>query len=998
MDMTLTIKDGLEFEQDGDFAKAVKHYRRMLQTVDTDGERAEINLALARVLREDGEPDESQEVLGEAQRQAKAADDRRLQGLIAIEEGALAEDRGSLRYAANQYELAAELLAGTAEAVGVRIKLTSVERRRGEYTKSLETLRSLLEESLEREVRADALDELGAVLIARGEYDEAVDVLVEAVKLDSVTDRDFAVSRSRLLLAEAYLCRGDRKWAKRLLSEVKVVYDDADSKRGMSEYHLLQGRYYEDENKLDDAAREYRAGLRLDSETDDEMGQIRARLRLAAVKRRLGDLAEAEEHLEDAASLLSGKDEDGVESIALLTETGLLALRQTDFDLARRSFDHVLSRAKEDGDERAIALATRHLATAYREQGQLGKAESLTLEALDALERRNDQKAVADVLDDLGELLIEQGRWREAIAHLERGLSIDDRVGADGSRAWSKLLLGRAHLQLGQRRKAGSYLNDALSEYEDAEDESGQAIALYELGTYHCYEGKYRTANRDFKKAVEIQHRQSDRVGLVRTYRELSASYRKLGDLERAQEYLQDAKTQLGQATDNTERALLNAERARLALVMGELDDAAQLAQKARDALCSYGLEVEAAMCLRLLSQVEAARRNYPRALALLEEAREVFVSRDDSPELDDLYDDLAQVNLAVDDLDGAVSALEHSMRLGEDMGWFHGQGRSELLLGDVDMKRKDVDAARPHYQAALAAYEAAGDEVGRSEAHQRLGDWCREAGQYDDAIQHYKEARKLDQLHRDLHGLAQVSRKLGEVYLERELPERAAEALEQAEDYLPDRDSPERAHLQMALGRLSKARGDYEDGLSHLRKAVDSYNRYGLTDDARAARHLLVDCAKMLGKADLVLEHMKMLGQSQAGMWRSLIEELEPSVWEAARRGWQTGAYSDSVQAAFRALEATLRQVSGADPDEKISTVARKYLTPERRGLGQFSDPRALEQFREFVVSAFGLIRNPHVHSNREMTAVDAAVALCIVSFAAAQLAGDVASSEALT
>ena len=238
--------------------------------------------------------------------------------------------------------------------------------------------------------------------------------------------------------------------------------------------------------------------------------------------------------------------------------------------------------------------------------------------------------------------------------------------------------------------------------------------------------------------------------------------------------------------------------------------------------------------------------------------------------------------------------------------------------------------------------------------------------------------------MHRDLHGLAQVSRKLGEVYLERDHLGRAAEALEQAAEYLSERDSAERAHIQLAMGRLAMARGDYEEATSHLRKAIDYCERYDLTDESVTVRRLLVKCYKMLGKAELALEHMRLLGESQAGMWQSLIEELDPLVRDSARRSWEAGAYGDALQAAFKSLEDAIRSLAHAPSTDQTSAVIRRYITSEQRGIGQFPNAGALQRYMEYVVAAFDLIRNPLAHTNRDVNAVDAAVGLCIVSFAA--------------
>jgi tetratricopeptide (TPR) repeat protein len=978
----MTVKDGIELEDDGSFAAAARLYRRLLHETSGPGERAELLIRLSSTLRHNGEPDEAEEYLAEALKLSDEAGDDHLRALVALEEGQLAEERGKLKSASAQYATAAQLMAGSPEEPQVSVRLASVERRRGVLDQALTRLRGLMAVSLPADLEAEVLDELGAVLVARGEYDQAVDILARAVELDLLAKRAFAAGRSQLLLAEAHLCRGDRRLAKHWIRQAHDTYEDAgDNRRGLSDTHLLYGRLHEDANEFDAAAKSYRLALRLDQESDDQLGQARALRMLAGVRRKQGDVDQAEEHLEEARNLLQGKDNDDVEWAALITESGLLALRQFDFVGAMRYFQQALSLAEDDAEDRAIAMAKRHLSAAKRENGELAAAANLLQQAMPVFEKRGDLRGLAELLDDIGELLIEQGNYREAIGYLERGYELDQGVGATASRAWSLLLLGRAHLQLGERNKAGTYLKKAQNEYDECEDEAGLAAASYELGTWLAYEGQDRDAIRSFRRALVIQNRQSDRAGIIRTCRELSAAYRRLGDIVRAAEYLEDAGRELGQATDLTERGLLNMESARLALARNDYEGAGQLLRLARRDLETAGVDVEAATCLKLQAQVEVGRRNYAAALNLLEQAKAVFEQHEDRPELDDLYDDLGVITMEMGDLPAARRHIQHSLELGQQMGWFHGKGRSFVTLGDIALRDSDLEEARVNYGEALRAYDEAGDEVGKSDCLQRLGDWFALNQQYPEAVRHYKEARRIDQLHRDLRGLAQVSRKLGEVYLAQDQNGRAAEALEQAEDYLQGADGSERANIQFALGRLAAARNDFDEATANFKKALTGFQRFSIQDRIDETRRHLIECYKMLGQADKALEHMRSLGIAHASMWQSLLEDMHPVIKEAARKAFYAGAYEDAVIAGYKALELRIRELA-PDGSGEISTVIRRYLTPAAHGIAPFRNERALARYSEFTVASFELFRNPIAHASSNLSALEAFSALCVASF----------------
>ena len=172
-----------------------------------------------------------------------------LLGEVELLEGRLAQSRGSHRLALAKLTAAAEKLQAEDgnPRPDVTIALASAERTRGELAQALERLKSIPSSVLDTELamRAEYLDELGAVYLARGEYSAAVDTLSEALQLDArINKHEYKSGRSRLLLAEAYLGQNRRPRSKRLIQEAMEIFEQAET--GLSEAFALLGAWYEE--------------------------------------------------------------------------------------------------------------------------------------------------------------------------------------------------------------------------------------------------------------------------------------------------------------------------------------------------------------------------------------------------------------------------------------------------------------------------------------------------------------------------------------------------------------------------------------------------------------------------------------------------------------------------------------------------------------------------------------------------------------------------------
>jgi tetratricopeptide (TPR) repeat protein len=986
------LDDALNAERLLEWPVALQHYMQ-LRTAPDRVDRCRALIGLARCLlqtRNRGETDEAGEALEEARALAAEIGDPSLEGQRLIQWGHIQEHQGYLQRALEFYTTALGLLPkdGSYEYVEASLTLASAERRRGELELALSRLRDLGSLNLESHLQAEYQDELGAVLIARGEYAGAIVELRRGLELDETANNGYAGARSQLLLAEALRQTGELSEARRLIDEAVVAYKEQGATLGLSEAYAQLGLWHEDSESYESALHAFQDSLKQDELSDDRVGQARAKRHMARVFRKSGDSPRAHELLEDARDVLSR--EDHIEMALLWQEEAELSLTGAvpNYKRAIERFSRACDVAVEDGDERAIAIAQRHLARAYREDDDLQKAEDLLRKAQPALEQRGDLRELDELLDDLGEVLLEQDRYADAKEVLEHSLALDENLGRVSSKARSLLLLGQVAHESGDQDGAQRYLEQAMAVYSEVKQDVGLSEVLQHMAAWHLDRGQATQAISLLRKGLTIDSRLDDPLGRARARRLLAAAYRQRGDFERADEYLSEARQDLAPIDDPVERALVDCEHGRIDLARGEVGAAA-------DRLChaqkvfedARHRPVDVATCERLRATAAAHQGFYSEALELLDRARAVFEERGDIPELDDLHDDLAEVWLMQGRLDLARASANDSLAIGGPTGgWSFGRGRSLLLLAEINMHEGGEGRAssRECIEEALKLYEDQANEAGRCHAFLALGDWHMAEHQLSDAMTAYKTARSRAHHLRDLHKAATCNRKLAAIHLERHEVQRAEDALRDATENLGDISDPRAlAPLDLEWGRLSMAKGQHSEATRHLRRAVDGFQRLRQEGERRAALQLLSTCLQADGQTGDALECVREMGSESTFMYNVLIKDLHPRIAQASRPNFENGNFKEAVNNAFGAVELMIKEETAklkappawtADFAKHVNILLAQT---DSWGDGIRGKKKGTQLFGDFITGSKEFFYNPSKHDNVAFSPVSAFAAI---------------------
>jgi tetratricopeptide (TPR) repeat protein len=985
MSTTATLQEAAQLEAVGRWDQAADLYEKELAGQQSPADRALLLVNLTRSLREDDRYDEAEERIGQAKELVDERTDPRVCGLMRVEEGRLSEYQGDHRSARRKYAKALSLLEDfETEHFQAILASAALERSLGELRRAEELLQQVDRSGLSGEYQADYLCALGAVQLARGDYRSAEETLSQALELDEAQSTEYGAADTRLLLAQAYLGRGDRDRARRLIEEVRDDVEAVDDTATLSDTFSLLGQLYEESDDYVNAVRWYQQGLNLDLSAQDLLGQGRAYIKLARTFRKRGDLRRAQDNLEDARPLCRDND---VERAELLTEEGNLALDQSDYAVAEDKYRQAKQLIEDDGDDRRTAIAARYLARALKEKGDLPRAESLLREAMPVLRDRGDLRELDDLLDDLGAVLLEQDRYEEALQVLEESYQLDQQIGAVASQGTTLLLRGQAFHRTGEREKAGKSLRAALDMYRKVGDEVGESNARFALGEWYESEGQLDRALEHFRAGQAIDNRHDDRLGLGRTARALASIYRRKGDSRRGAELLGEARRELQHIEDTAEHAMLEMEAGRIAKARGFYDDAEESLRTASRMFDSLESRVQAAKCQRLLASVAFARGRYEQAETLLERAREEFSRNSALLELDELYDDIGELRLRQGRLDEAETAIKKSLELGRGMGWHHGKGRSLLLLAKVALAHRDIPGARKYAASALDNYKEAKDEVGIAETRLALGDCFMAEGEYPAATTEYKSARRIDMRMGNERGLARCYRKLARVYRLKGEWIRAEESLDQAQEYGQNVQDPrEQALYWLEVGTLKAALNDHPAAIHHYSLAIKSFDDLSDQQNLATTYQRLAASHQAQGQIEEALTCMRETVQGHANLWSLMVRDLHPLVAQAAEPGFLDGHYAAAALQAYVALEQRIREAAGDAGENKeydrIGDLVGYWLNARNPRAPKLESSRDLNHWSQFARACFSLVRNPMAHNSTEMSARDAFVVLCMADF----------------
>ena len=324
----------------------------------------------------------------------------------------------------------------------------------------------------------------------------------------------------------------------------------------------------------------------------------------------LAGRAAAQEQLARATRLLLraiaclGKADLG-QRVAMWHELGAILVRRGDLDAALSAYSKLLRLSHVLAVRQYRAAAFYALGQIYRHKGDLALALDHLNRAHSDFAEINDLSGIADVLDDLGQVLWLLGRIDEALDRTARGLERRRRLGDRRKEAMSLLHIGSIELHRG-------LLDPALSCYEEAlrkHDEDPELFAACQeaLGGVDLLRGDVTSARQRFDAGLAAVDAHPGSPVAAALQVRLAEVALEVGEIAEAEALLRRAR----------ERALRSSERRLLAEIKRVLTyvhlrrdqqrEALACSQKALDFAQKSGVRHEIARALLAMGEAHAA-------------------------------------------------------------------------------------------------------------------------------------------------------------------------------------------------------------------------------------------------------------------------------------------------------------------------------------------------------------------------------------------------------
>jgi tetratricopeptide (TPR) repeat protein len=309
----------------------------------------------------------------------------------------------------------AEALAGTGR----------VAFSRGDYDGAVKAIGEALEVEPETALAMPgAVETLGRAYRRLGEVDSAIGVFERALDQARAHDDGVATNRFAVLLACAHIENGRFGRAQELLGQ--TLADESATADAAARARLLwsQSRQLTEKGHHDAAARYARRSLELLELTEDTQYLARAQQLLGSIELERGNPEEALEVLRAGRTLLAEPTDTVLATRIRLDEArALAALGQREEAAAEAG---AVSNLLREADPRDSGRSYAALAGVFADLGDSARAIELYELAAELLEEMSNPY-VAEVYEQLGRLLEEQGRRDEALDLFKQALAARQR-------------------------------------------------------------------------------------------------------------------------------------------------------------------------------------------------------------------------------------------------------------------------------------------------------------------------------------------------------------------------------------------------------------------------------------------------------------------------------------------------------------------------------------------------------------------------------------------
>ncbi len=260
----------------------------------------------------------------------------------------------------------------------------------------------------------EILLKLGDIDKLVGQWDEAMEVFEEALKLAEATGNGEAIGWSHAAIAEMQRYMGNYAEALTALEYARIAFEQAGEQEGLATVKRTGGNVATQQGNLELAADQFEASLAIRRRLDDQHGVAQMLNNLAIVAEYQRDFDQSLA-LHEEALAIRREIADRLTIANSLNNLGFILQLLGRLEEARTRLEEAVALQRTIGDQWALANALNNLGNVVRDQGLYPEAEALYAESLEINRELGDGWAVAYLLEDVARLINLEGSKSDAL-------------------------------------------------------------------------------------------------------------------------------------------------------------------------------------------------------------------------------------------------------------------------------------------------------------------------------------------------------------------------------------------------------------------------------------------------------------------------------------------------------------------------------------------------------------------------------------------------------
>jgi len=579
-----------------------------------------------------------------------------------------------------------------------------LEMMHGKHKKSFKNLKKNIIHSpiIKHEDESNSLGNLGLAYKNSGQIDKAIEYYEQALaicrKIGNQKNETYWLNR----LGIAYQDSGQTDKAIKCYEMALIICRKNDYRQ--EECYCLEnmGLIYKLLAQVEKVIKYYEQGLEISRKIKDQQKECRFLEALGFEYQDLGDVHKAEEYYDQALVISRQCEYKWCEGF-VLCNLGVLYNNLGQVEKAIKYSEQSLVIERGIGDQNTVGHILRNLGISYDTLGQVEKSIEYFKKALHISRKIGDKRHESSDLNSIGLAYSNLGQLEKSIKYYEQLLHINKEIGDKQMEGETLYSLGFMYLNLGQMEKAKEYFKQSLPIYRENGEKEKELSLLYNLGLTYFNFDQINKAIEYYKQALLINREIGDIHSLGSIVENIAFAYSNLGQVEQSIKYYEQSLAFYKEIGDKKKEGSILNDIGSVYYNSNQIEKAIEYYKQALDINKNIEDKQSEGMVLNNLGIAHYALRQVNKAIDFYNQALAISWK---STGMVSILVNLGAAFNTLGDTEKMKKNYEQALSLSKEIGDKEEEGRCLTVLGDAYNQLRQVNKAIDYYKNALSVFE----------------------------------------------------------------------------------------------------------------------------------------------------------------------------------------------------------------------------------------------------------------------------------------------------